>query len=148
MKTLISVVLLAAATLWAGAPLQTPPTPPAPAAAAQPTLAFKELAEDTKLTSASGATFTVSKGWHVARTESMIVIQEPERELSAAFVESTAPTVEEAIAQAWKRWKPDFARTIRTTSKPPATAGWDEIAQIAYETGAEERRIVRRCRST
>jgi CubicO group peptidase (beta-lactamase class C family) len=142
MKTLISVVLLAAATLWAGAPLQTPQTPPAPAAAAQPTLAFKELAQDTKLTTASGATFTVSKGWHVAQTESMIVIQEPERELSAAFLEITAPTIEEAITQGWKRWRPDFSRTVRLTSKPPATSGWDEIAQIAYETSAEERRIV------
>ena len=118
-----------------------PQTPPAPAAG-QPALTFKELTEDTKLTSPSGATFTVSKGWHVARTESMIVIQEPERELSAAFLEITAPTVEEAIAQAWKRWKPDFSRTVRITSKPPPTQGWDEIAQIAYETSAEERRIV------
>jgi CubicO group peptidase (beta-lactamase class C family) len=138
MKTLIAVVLLAGASIWTGVPPQTP----APAAAPQPTLQFKELSEDTKLKTASGATFTVSKGWHVAQTESMIVIQEPERELSAAFVELTAPTIEEAIAQGWKRWKPDFARTVRITAKPPATSGWDEVAQIAYETSAEERRIV------
>jgi CubicO group peptidase (beta-lactamase class C family) len=72
----------------------------------------------------------------------MIVIQEPEKELSAAFLEITAPTLEEAIAQGWKRWKPDFNRTVRMTAKPPATSGWDEIGQIAYETSAEERRIV------
>jgi CubicO group peptidase (beta-lactamase class C family) len=137
MKTLLSAVLLAGASILAGVP-QTPPAP----AAGQPALTFKELTEDTKLTSPSGATFTVSKGWHVARTDSMIVIQEPDRELSAAFLEIAAPTVEEAIAQAWKRWKPDFTRTVRITSKPPATQGWDEIAQIAYETGADERRIV------
>ena len=142
MKTLLAIVLLAGAYLWTGVPPQTPQTPPAPAPAGQPALTFKELTEDTKLKSASGATFTVSKGWHVAQTESMIVIQEPERELSAAFLEITAPTVEEAIAQGWKRWKPEFARTVRMTAKPPATQGWDEIAQIAYETGAEERRIV------
>jgi CubicO group peptidase (beta-lactamase class C family) len=104
-----------------------------------PALQFKELAEDTKVTTPSGATFTVSKGWHLARPEGLIVIEEPQRELAAAFVEVAAPTVEEAIAQAWKRWKPDFARTVRLTSKPPATAGWDEIAQTAYETAAEER---------
>jgi CubicO group peptidase (beta-lactamase class C family) len=115
------------------APAQAPP-PPA--------LEFKEVAEDTTLTTPSGATFTVSKGWHVARTEGLIVIEEPERELAAAFVELAAPTVEEAMAQAWKRWKPDFARTVRTTAKPPANEGWDEIAQANYETGAEERRIV------
>lgn len=137
MKTLIAVVLLAGASVWAGVPPQTPSVP-----AAQATLAFKQLAEDTKLKTPSGATFTVSKGWHVAQTESMIVIQEPERELSAAFLEITAPTLEEAIAQGWKRWKPEFARTVRITSKPPATQGWDEIGQIAYETSAEERRIV------
>lgn len=108
----------------------------------QPSLAFKELPEDTKLTTASGATFTVAKGWHVARADDIIVIQEPERELAAAFVEIAAPTPEEAVAQAWKRWKPDFTRTVRLTSKPPPTGGWDEIAAVAYETGAEERRVV------
>jgi CubicO group peptidase (beta-lactamase class C family) len=106
------------------------------------TLDFKELAEDTTVKMPSGATFTVSKGWHLAQREDLIVIEEPERELAAAFVEVTAPTVEEAIAQAWKRWKPDFARTVRMTAKPPATQGWDEIAQTTYETAAAERRFV------
>ncbi|HSL20619.1 MAG TPA: serine hydrolase domain-containing protein [Vicinamibacterales bacterium] len=122
------------------APVQTQVAPgPVPQS---PALEFKELAEDTKVTSASGATFTVNKGWHLARTDSMIVIQEPQRELAAAFVELTAPSGEEAIAQAWRRWRPDFARTVRMTSKPPPTEGWEEIAQITYETGAEERRVV------
>jgi CubicO group peptidase (beta-lactamase class C family) len=107
-----------------------------------PTLDFKELAEDTKVTTASGATFTVARGWRLARTESLIVIEEPQRELAAALTEITAPTVEEAIAQAWKRWRPEFSRVVRITTKPPAMGGWDEVAQIAYETGAEERRIV------
>jgi CubicO group peptidase (beta-lactamase class C family) len=107
-----------------------------------PALDFKELAEDTKVTTASGATFTVTRGWHLARTDTLIVIQEPQRELAAAMVEIAAPTVEEAIAQAWKRWRPDFSRVVRTTMKPPAMGGWDEVAQIAYETGAEERRLV------
>jgi CubicO group peptidase (beta-lactamase class C family) len=109
---------------------------------AAPELQFKELAEDTTLTTASGATFTVSKGWHVARTDGLIVIEEPQRELAAAFLELAAPTAEEAIAQAWKRWKPDFARTVRITARPPATEGWDEIVQNNYEAGAEERRLV------
>lgn len=110
--------------------------------AQQSALDFKELAEDTKLTSASGATFTVAKGWHVARADGLIVIQEPQRELAAAFAEVTAANVEAAIGQAWSRWKPDFARVVRQTAKPPANSGWDEIAQIAYQTAADERRIV------
>ena len=111
-------------------------------AAQAPVLEFKELAEDTQLTTDSGAKFSVAKGWRVARGNGFIVIEEPQRELAAAFVELSAPTVEEAIAQAWKRWKPDFARTVRQTVKPPASQGWDEIAQIGYESSAEERRIV------
>jgi CubicO group peptidase (beta-lactamase class C family) len=129
MRSTLSLLCLALATAAAA---QTPPA----------ALEFKELAEDTTLTTPSGATFTVSKGWHVARAEGLIVIEEPQRELAAAFVELTAPTTDEAIAQAWKRWKPDFARTVRTTARPPATEGWDEIAQSNYETGAEERRLV------
>ncbi|HET9705858.1 MAG TPA: hypothetical protein VFP85_17580, partial [Vicinamibacterales bacterium] len=122
MRTLLSALCLSAAAIVASQ---------AAGSAQQPSLVFKELPDDTKLTTASGATFTVSKGWHVARTDTMIVIQEPERELSAAFVEIAAPTVEEAIAQAWKQWRPEFARTVRMTAKPPANSGWDEIAQIA-----------------
>jgi len=140
MKASISLLCLALAFLPGAIGAQTQPAPGA--IPQQPTLAFKELAEDTKLTTASGATFTVAKGWHVAQTDDIIVIQEPQRELSAAFLEVKAPTAEEAIAQAWKRWKPEFARKVRMTTKPPPTGGWDEIAQIAYETGAEERRVV------
>jgi CubicO group peptidase (beta-lactamase class C family) len=140
MKLLTSLVLVALAGAQAAPAPQTQPTPgPVPQAAA---LEFKELAEDTKVTTDSGATFTVSKGWHLARAGGLIVIEEPQRELAAAFVELSAPSAEEAIAQAWKRWKPDFARTVRLTTKPPPTEGWDEIAQISYETGAEERRVV------
>jgi CubicO group peptidase (beta-lactamase class C family) len=107
-----------------------------------PAVTFKQLTEDTTLKTPSGATFTVASGWHVAQTPTLIVIQEPDKDLAAAFVEIAAPTVEEAIAEAWKRWQPDFARTVRQTAKPPATQGWDEVAQIGYDTGAEERRIV------
>lgn len=105
-------------------------------------LEFKELSEDTKLTTSSGATFTVTRGWHVARADDLIVLQEPQREASVALVEVAASTAEDAIAQAWKRWKPEFARTVRIAAKPPASGGWDEVMQISYETAAEERRIV------
>lgn len=110
--------------------------------AQSPALEFKELAEDTQVTTPSGAKFNVARGWLVARGNGLIVIEEPQRELAAAFVETGAATVEEAIALAWKRWRPDFARTIRQTAKPPASQGWDEIAQIGYETSADERRVV------
>ena len=130
MKMFVSLLCLGFAFLSSAGVAQTP------------TLDFKELAEDTKVTTPSGATFTVAKGWRLARTDSVIVIEEPQRELAAALIEITAPTVEEAIALAWKRWRPDFSRAVRTTAKPPAMGGWDEVAQIAYETGAEERRVV------
>jgi CubicO group peptidase (beta-lactamase class C family) len=140
MKMLIQVLRLATAAL--AVVIATAFQPAIGSGQQPPALTFKELTEDTKLSTASGATFTVAKGWHVARTDTIIVIQEPQQELAAAFVESAAPTAEEAIAQAWTRWKADFARAVRVTSKPPATAGWDEIVQISYETSADERRVV------
>ena len=140
MKSLtIRTLALGSALLLTVAEAQTQPA----AQSTQATgLAFKQLTEDTTVKTPSGATFTVTSGWHIAETPTLIVIQEPDKELAAAFVESVAPTAEEAIAEAWKRWKPDFARTVRQTVKPPVMQGWDEVAQIAYETGAEERRIV------
>jgi CubicO group peptidase (beta-lactamase class C family) len=134
------VVCLAILLIAPGAAAQTQPQAgPVPQA---PALTFKQLTEDTKLKTPSGATFTVSSGWHLAETPTLIVIQEPEKEMSAAFTEIAAPTIEEAIAEGWKRWRPDFARTVRQTIKPPPTQGWDEIAQVAYETAADERRVV------
>lgn len=124
----------------ASAQAQTqPPAGPVPQS---PALTFRQLTEETKVKTPSGATFTVASGWHIAETPNLIVIQEPDKELAAAFVESVAPTVEEAIAEAWTRWKPDFARAVRQTIKPPVTQGWDEIGQLVYETAADERRVV------
>jgi CubicO group peptidase (beta-lactamase class C family) len=136
MRSAVSAFVLLPGMLFAQTQPQPGPVPQGPA------LTFKQLTADTAVKTPSGATFTVSSGWHVAETPNLIVIQEPEKELSAAFAEVVAPTVEAAIAEAWKRWKPDFARTVRQTTKPPATQGWDEIAQIGYETTADERRIL------
>jgi CubicO group peptidase (beta-lactamase class C family) len=133
LQTFFGLLLLAPSVISA----QTQP-PPGPV----PQLTFKQVAQDTTVKTPSGATFTVASGWHLAETPNLIVIQEPEKELSAAFAEIVAPTVEGAIAEAWKRWKPEFSRQVRQTTKPPATQGWDEIAQIAYETTADERRVV------
>ena len=135
---------LLALVLTAGAPAaQTQPQTQAGPVPQPPALTFRQLTADTKLKTPSGATFTVTSGWHVAEAPNLIVIQEPEKELAAAFVESEAASAEDAIAEAWKRWKPDFTRAARQTAKPPATQGWDEVVQIAYETTADERRIVR-----
>jgi len=71
------------------APQQQPPPGPVPPPSA---LQFKELPEETTVTTPSGATFTVSRGWHLARRDDLIVIEEPQRELAAAFVEVVAPT--------------------------------------------------------
>ena len=141
--TKLSPILLTLALTAAASAAQTQPQTQAGPVPQPPALTFKQLTADTKLKMPSGATFTVSSGWYVAEAPNLIVIQEPEKELAAAFVESAAPTAEEAIAEAWKRWKPDFSRTVRQTSKPPVTQGWDEVVQIAYETAADERRIVR-----
>ena len=140
MKSTAALVVTLSALAAANPGAQT--QPPAGPVQQPPALTFRQLGEDTKLTLPSGATFTVARGWHVAEAPNIIVIQEPEKELAAAFIESAAATAEEAIAEAWKRWKPDFARAVRQTAKPPALQGWDEIVQIAYETTADERRII------
>ena len=142
LRKLLSVLLTLVLTAAASA-AQTQPQTQAGPVPQPPALTFKPLTEDTKLKMPSGATFTVSSGWYVAETPNLIVIQEPEKDLAAAFVESAVPTAAEAIAEAWKRWKPDFSRTVRQSSSPPVTQGWDEVVQIAYETAADERRIVR-----
>jgi hypothetical protein len=127
-----------------GAVARQPQTSPG-RALQPPALEFKEVKQDTKLTTSTGATFTVPQGWHISHSKGLSVMREPQKELMIALVEMQAPTVDDAIAQAWKRWKPDFARTPRTVrviSKPPESQGWDEMVQAVYEAKPEERRVI------
>jgi CubicO group peptidase (beta-lactamase class C family) len=113
-----------------------------PATPAAPPSEATQLAEDTPTTTASGAKFTAPKGWWLLRRGGLIVLQDPEKDLSVAFAERAAKNADEAVAAAWQEFAPGFARVARNTVRPPPRDGWDEIQQTFYEVPAAEARTV------
>jgi CubicO group peptidase (beta-lactamase class C family) len=101
-----------------------------------------QLAADSPLTTPSGATFTGPKGWTVTTKDGVVLLDDPNREVSVTFVERKEPDGQAAIAAAWKQVKPDFARKVRLTATPPGRRGWDAAADVDYETTTEETRGV------
>jgi CubicO group peptidase (beta-lactamase class C family) len=100
------------------------------------------LAAESEIRMASGSTFSAPAGWFLSDKGGVRLLQDPERLLRVAFVESDDSTGAQAIAKAWSRVDPGFARTIRQTVTPPARDGWDEVMQSVYETTAQEARVV------
>lgn len=112
----------------------------------------KKLDQDTQLTTASGCTCTVQKGWFVTVNNDVIIVEDPDRELTGMLVENNEKTAHDAVTLAWKKVRPDFARTIQYTQQGVAGDGWDEIVQYIYETTTQENCMVvalaQRCGAT
>lgn len=100
------------------------------------------LAAESEIRMASGSTFSAPAGWFLSDDGGLRLLQDPERLLRVVFVESADTSGAQAIAKAWARVEPGFARTIRQTMTPPARDGWDEVMQSVYETTAQEARVV------
>ena len=98
---------------------------------------------DTPITTASGAHFEAPKGWTLTkRADGVLVLTPPEKDLTLAFVEVAGSDADAAIAAAWKKLDPGFARAVDVRSTPPARDGWDAVTQIAYDTPPAESRAV------
>ena len=94
--------------------------------------------QDRTVTTASGATFSVEKGWIVSKYDDRIVVQEPARELTVTLLENTQDSAENAVLTAWKKIQPDFAHKVQDRVTAIAKDGWDELVQFSYATSTQE----------
>lgn len=124
-------------------PAASPSASTAPPRETRAGVETKVLDADTPITTGSGATFEGPKGWTVTkRTDGVIVLTAPENDLTLAFVESDGNDGDAAIAAAWKKLDPAFARSVEMRSALPPRDGWDALTQIAYVTPATESRAI------
>jgi CubicO group peptidase (beta-lactamase class C family) len=103
------------------------------------------MADETTVTTASGATFKVPKGWWVTQggAGGVIVLEDPDRQLKATLVETTEPDPLKAIDAAWQATEPGFAlKPLHDPQQPPPIRGWDSITNVDYETKAADHRGV------
>ncbi|WP_437677880.1 serine hydrolase domain-containing protein [Sorangium sp. So ce131] len=90
----------------------------------------------------SGAAYTAPKGWTVTTRGDVVILEDASREVSVTFLERKEGEAGAAIAAAWKQVKPGFARKVKRMTAPPGRRGWDQIADVDYETTTEEARDV------
>ncbi|MBI5494827.1 MAG: beta-lactamase family protein [Deltaproteobacteria bacterium] len=100
------------------------------------------LDADTLVTSASGATLSVAKGWWVTRNGDLLRLEGPERDVTLTLLEVKDPDAVHAIAGAWPRVQPGFARKVKQVVTPPPRDGWDAVTQVTYETTTQEARVL------
>jgi CubicO group peptidase (beta-lactamase class C family) len=141
------LVLLAAC--GAEPPLAPAPAPPPPAwassaanAAAPATPTTRQLADDTTVTTPSGATFTAPKGWWITEGGGAVVLEDPDRQLKATLVETAEPDALKAIDAAWQGAEQGFTLKPLHERHPPPIRGWDAVTNVDYDTKAADRRAV------
>ncbi len=125
----------------ASGPALPPSTAPAPAAAAPAAPVARQLADDTPITTASGATFNAPKGWWITQSADQIVLEDPERGFKATLVETPEPNPVKAIDATWQRVEPGFAlKLANEPQSPPPVRGWESITNTGYETKDADQR--------
>ncbi|HVK70744.1 MAG TPA: serine hydrolase [Polyangium sp.] len=125
----------------AGSATSTTPTSP-PAATPKDEVAVVKVDADTPMTTPSGATYIAPKGWTVTTKHGVVVLADPNREVSLTFVERKEQDGAAAIAAAWKQVKPDFARAVWLMTPQPGRNGWDAVVDVNYVTTLAEARHV------
>jgi CubicO group peptidase (beta-lactamase class C family) len=89
-----------------------------------------------------GASFELPADWSLERSDGLLLVQDPDKELKLWMMDIEGETGLDAIAAAWQRAVPGFARGIDNIATPPAEQGWDSITQVSYEVAAQESRSV------
>lgn len=131
-----------------GEPATTDPAPapsPDPATQSGPAKTAakaEQLAEDSTRQTTTGASFTAPKGWYLTVTADGVLLQDPDRELTLWQVDMAERDLGKAIAGAWQKVVPDFARKVRQSLSPPAQDGWDELRQIVYDVADKEKQAI------
>ena len=147
MRALISVLALAACSSKP-APATTPPPTPGDVETAtpkdEPTAAIEKetLAADTPRTTVAGTSFVAPAGWSLWTRDAATFLSPPEGGSHIVLVDLVAASADEALATAWKLYKPDAPWKVLASAKSPDQEGWSQITNYQYQTSPSEKRIV------
>jgi CubicO group peptidase (beta-lactamase class C family) len=105
--------------------------------------ATADEAGERTVTLPSGATMKIADGWTARPMNDGLTLEGPEGKLKIELVEIEATEdAAAAIATAWSRRAPDFARELITTTESPGRDGWDSVTRASYKTSPKENRLV------
>ena len=113
--------------------------PSAPAGSAP---ASERFAADTPKTTALGNAFVAPKDWSIRVKGPATVLEAPEGDSWIALVDVQAKGPEEALAAAWRAYKPDAKWQVKVTNDLADRDGWSQRCFYEYLTSPNEKRGV------
>jgi CubicO group peptidase (beta-lactamase class C family) len=117
-------------------------------ASARPTIsaasaqAPEKLSADTPRTTVLGNAFIAPKDWSIRVEGPATILQAPEGDSWVALIDVQAKTQDEALAAAWKAYKPDAKWPLKVTNDLPDRDGWSRRRLYDYQTSPNEKRGV------
>jgi hypothetical protein len=125
-----------AVTLCSGVLAQVPS---APAVHAQTS---ERLSADTPRTTVLGNAFLAPRDWSIRVKNPMTILEAPEGDSWIALVDVHANGAEEALAAAWKAYKPEAKWPVKVSNDLPDKDGWSRRRVYEYLTSPNEKRNV------
>jgi CubicO group peptidase (beta-lactamase class C family) len=119
---------------------QTPSVPQTTNAAAEQ--AAERLAADTPKTTVFGNAFVAPKDWSIRVNGPATILTAPEGGSWVALVDVQATGPDEALAAAWRAYKPDAKWPIKVTYDLSDQDGWSRRRVYEYRTSPNEKRGV------
>ena len=104
--------------------------------------ASEKLTADTSKTTVLGNTFVAPKDWTIRVKGDATILEAPEGDSWVALVDVQAKTAEEALAAAWKIYKPDAKWPVKVSNDLPDRDGWSHRRVYEYQTSPNEKRGV------
>jgi CubicO group peptidase (beta-lactamase class C family) len=102
----------------------------------------ERVAADTPKTTVMGNTFIAPKDWTVTVKGPATILEAPEGGSWVALVDVAAKDDDEALAEAWKAYRPEAKWPIEVSNDLPDRDGWSKRRQYDYLTSPNEKRTV------
>lgn len=134
---IFSYVVLVPALLFAQS--QGSAKPSAKSASPQ---ASERLSADTPKTTVLGNAFVAPKDWSIRVRGPATILEAPEGDSWIALIDVQGATPEEALAAAWKVYKPDAKWPVKVSHELPDKDGWSRRHSYEYLTSPNEKRGV------
>ncbi len=105
--------------------------------------AQEKLAADTPETTVLGNPFVAPKDWSVRVKGPATILEAPEGDSWIALIDiQNAKSDDEALAAAWKAYKPDARWPVKVINDLPDKDGWSKRRVYDYQTSPNEKRGV------
>ncbi len=102
----------------------------------------ERVAVDTPKTTVMGNPFIVPKDWTVTVKGPATILEAPEGGSWIALVDVAAKGDDEALAEAWKAYKPEAKWPVKVSNDLPDRDGWSRRREYEYLTSPNEKRVV------